>query len=154
MRPNAGHRSGSAFRRTIVDFRCGGANLRSTDHQPIEDDMAESDELERLGELHRRGILTDEEFSRAKSRVLNAAAAPGQAPIVNAINGLQRHRDDRWLAGICGGIGRVTGVASWVWRLLFSALVLCAGTGIVLYLLMWIFVPMDPVRAGAGQATA
>ena len=106
--------------------------------------MAESDELGKLGELHSRGILSDDEFARAKARVLGGSAAQGQAPIVHAINGLHRSRGDRWLGGVCGGIGRSTGIAAWLWRLVFSALALCAGTGIVAYLLLWIFVPLEP----------
>jgi phage shock protein C len=113
--------------------------------------MAESDELGKLGDLHSRGMLSEDEFSRAKARVLNGSA-PGQAPIVHAINGLRRTRDDRWLGGVCGGIGQSTGIASWLWRLAFTALALCAGTGIVLYLLMWIFVPLEAARVGVGQA--
>ena len=115
--------------------------------------MADSDELGKLGDLHSRGVLSDDEFVRAKARVLNgSAAAPGHAPIVHAINGLRRNRDDRWLGGVCGGIGRSTGIAAWLWRLAFSALVLCAGMGVVVYLLMWIFVPLEPARVGVGQA--
>jgi len=124
-------------------------------NEHLEGAMADSDELGKLGDLHGRGILSDDEFSRAKARVLNgygSTAAQGRAPIVHAINGLRRSRDDRWLGGVCGGIGQSTGVAAWLWRLAFSALVLCAGTGIVVYLLMWIFVPLEPARVGAGQA--
>jgi phage shock protein C len=117
--------------------------------------MSDSDELGRLGDLHSRGILSDDEFFRAKARVLSGSAATGgQAPIVQAVNGLRRSRDDRWLGGVCGGIGRATGVASWLWRLIFTFLALCAGTGVLAYVLMWIFVPLDPARAGAGQAVA
>jgi len=115
--------------------------------------MAESDELGKLGDLHSRGVLSDDEFSRAKARVLNGSAAPqGQAPIVRAINGLRRSRDDRWLGGVCGGIGQSTGIAAWLWRLVFTALALCAGTGVLVYLLMWIFVPLELARVGVGQA--
>jgi phage shock protein PspC (stress-responsive transcriptional regulator) len=39
----------------------------------------------------------------------------------------------------------MTGVDSWVWRLLFALLALCAGTGVLLYLLMWILIPADPL---------
>jgi phage shock protein PspC (stress-responsive transcriptional regulator) len=116
--------------------------------------MTESDELEKLGELHDRGILSDDEFTRAKARVLSgSAAAQGQAPIVRALNNLRRSRDDRWLGGVCGGIGRSTGIAAWLWRLLFTALVLCAGAGVLVYLLMWIFVPLEPARMGISQPT-
>jgi phage shock protein C len=116
--------------------------------------MSESDELEKLGDLHRRGILSDDEFTRAKARVLSgSAAAQGQAPIVLALNGLRRSRDDRWLGGVCGGIGRSTGMAAWLWRLIFTLLVLCAGAGGLVYVLMWIFVPLEPVRMGISRPT-
>ena len=32
---------------------------------------------------------------------------------------------------------------AWVWRLLFALLLLCGGAGLVLYLLLWIFVPTE-----------
>jgi len=67
-----------------------------------------------------------------------------QAPV----NALRRSRADRWLGGVCGGIARVTGVESWIWRLLFAWLALCAGTGVLVYLLMWILIPADPVIPG------
>ncbi len=113
--------------------------------------MAESDELGKLGDLHRSGVLSDEEFTRAKARVLGGAAAAGEVPIVDAVNRLRRSRGDRWFGGVCGGIGCATGVASWVWRIVFSALALFAGTGLVVYVLMWIFVPLEPARGSAGQ---
>ena len=115
--------------------------------------MSESDELEKLGELHSRGVLSDDEFSRAKARVLGrSAVTPAKASVADAINGLRRSRDDRWLGGVCGGIGRSTGIAGWVWRLAFSVLALCAGTGLLAYLLLWIFVPLEAARTGVGQA--
>lgn len=66
------------------------------------------------------------------------------APALLAVHALRRSRDDRLLGGVCGGIARVTGVESWIWRLLFALLALCAGTGVVLYLLMWILLPANP----------
>ena len=43
--------------------------------------MALSDELSKLQELHQRDALTDEEFTRAKARLLNepGAASPPRA---------------------------------------------------------------------------
>jgi phage shock protein C len=109
--------------------------------------MALSDELTKLQELHQRGVLTDEEFSRAKARLLDESPAPAATstppPAVAAINALRRSGTDRWIGGVCGGIARATGVDSWVWRLLFALLVFCAGAGVVLYLLLWIFVPTE-----------
>lgn len=109
--------------------------------------MQLSEELDRLGALHERGVLSDEEFVRAKARVLGAGSAPG-APTLQALNALRRSRDDRWLGGVCGGIGRLTGVASWTWRLLFALLALCAGTGVLVYLLLWVLLPADPPTLG------
>jgi phage shock protein PspC (stress-responsive transcriptional regulator) len=106
--------------------------------------MSLSEELVRLSELHLRGRLSDEEFARAKARVL-ASAPEVSAPALMALNALRRSRDDRWLGGVCGGIAHVTGVQSWLWRLLFAMLALCAGTGLLAYLLMWILVPSDPL---------
>lgn len=104
--------------------------------------MSISDDLDKLGALHQRGALSDEEFARAKARVL-AGDVGNSAPGAAAINELRRSRDDRWIGGVCGGLARITGMASWVWRLGFTLLALCGGTGVLFYLLMWIFVPQD-----------
>ncbi|MFO1325712.1 MAG: PspC domain-containing protein [Rubrivivax sp.] len=108
--------------------------------------MALSDDLDKLSELHQRGKLSDEEFARAKARLLDGAP-PEPSNTGNdftaAINALRRSRSDRWLAGVCGGLARATGVESWIWRLIFTALFLCGGSGLLLYVLMWIFVPSE-----------
>jgi phage shock protein C len=114
--------------------------------------MSESDELQKLGELHRSGVLTDDEFVRAKARVLNGAAgACTRAPAGDAIRALRRSRSDRWLGGVCGGIGQATETPAWLWRLLFTLLVLCAGTGVLLYVLLWIFIPAENGPAVSGR---
>jgi phage shock protein PspC (stress-responsive transcriptional regulator) len=109
--------------------------------------MNDADELNKLADLHARGVLNDEEFAKAKARVLGghagygAGAAP--APSVGAVNGLRRARVDRWIGGVCGGIARATGLDSWVWRLIFTVLFLAFGSGILVYVLLWIFVPEE-----------
>jgi len=105
--------------------------------------MAMSDELSKLDELHKRGVLTDEEFVRAKARVLGGPDGGANAPSVAAINALRRSRSDRWIAGVCGGLARATAIESWVWRLAFALLLVFGGVGLLIYLLMWIFVPSD-----------
>jgi phage shock protein PspC (stress-responsive transcriptional regulator) len=109
--------------------------------------MSLSEELSRLGALHERGVLSDEEFASAKARVLGGAAYVS-APVLLAINALRRSRNDRWLGGVCGGIARVTGVESWICRFVFALLALCAGTGVLVYLLMWILIPAEPLLLG------
>jgi phage shock protein C len=109
--------------------------------------MSLSEELGRLAGLHERGAISDEEFARAKTRILGGTPEV-TAPALMAVNALRRSRDDRWLGGVCGGLARVTGIESWLWRLLFALLALCAGTGVLVYVLMWILVPADPLGPG------
>lgn len=111
--------------------------------------MSISDELARLAELHQRGALSDDEFARAKMRVLGSAAQRTEAPVLAALNRLRRSRDDAWLGGVCGGIAQMTGLATWIWRLMFALLALCGGTGVLAYVLMWILVPREDRAFGA-----
>jgi phage shock protein PspC (stress-responsive transcriptional regulator) len=103
--------------------------------------MSFVDELARLEQLRANGTLTDDEFQRAKARLLEPPPAASEAAA--AIQRLRRSRDDRWLGGVCGGLGRVTGVESWIWRLLIAVLFVFGGTGLVIYVLLWIFVPEE-----------
>jgi phage shock protein C len=105
--------------------------------------MSLSDELSKLAALRASGTLSEEEFTRAKDRLLNAQPGHAEEPLSAAVNSFRRSRTDRWLGGVCGGIGRATGVESWVWRLLFAVLFLCFGAGLLVYLLLWLFVPSD-----------
>ncbi len=99
--------------------------------------MGIADDLERLQALRAAGSLSDAEFERAKARVLQGE------PSAPALAKLRRSRSDRWLGGVCGGIAVLTGVDAWIWRLLITALALFGGTGILLYILLWIFVPSE-----------
>ena len=101
--------------------------------------MSVAEEIKRLHELHQAGALSDEEFASAKARLLNNEASP----VSNDISRLRRSRTDRWLGGVCGGLARITGVDSWIWRLLFVMFVLTFGFGLAIYILLWIFVPED-----------
>jgi phage shock protein C len=105
--------------------------------------MALADELSRLAELRANGGLTEEEFRRAKELLLNTEQTRSHDPLASAVNAFRRSRTDRWIGGVCGGIARSTGMEAWVWRLLFAALFICAGAGLLLYVLLWIFVPSE-----------
>jgi len=66
---------------------------------------------------------------------------------MNAIDWLHtftRSRQDRWIGGVCGGLGKHSPIPSWTWRLLFTLSVLIWGTGLLVYILLWIFVPEEP----------
>jgi len=103
-----------------------------------------ADELIKLEQLRERGTLSAEEFDRVKARLLDAfpeVVSPGG--VVHSINRLRRSGHDRWVAGVCGGLAATTGVESWMWRLLMVALAFAGGLGVVIYALLWIFVPAD-----------
>ena len=109
------------------------------------------DELEQLNALHERGALTDEEFALAKKRLLEAA--PGEVESNSAkevrpasnLNRLHRSFTDRWLGGVCGGLGELTGIPAWSWRILFVLTACLHGLGLLMYVLLWIFVPVQEV---------
>ena len=106
--------------------------------------MTISDDLAKLEELRARGTLTEEEFARAKERLLSGEAArAATTPFVTTVNSFRRSRSDRWIGGVCGGLARITGLESWAWRLIFTLFVLCAGTGLLAYILLVIFVPSE-----------
>ncbi len=104
--------------------------------------MSLVEELARLEEMRARGTLSEDEFQRAKAKLIDAEAAP-PSPAAAAINRLRRSRSDKWLGGVCAGIGQVSGVDAWIWRLMFVLLFMFGGTGLVAYLLLWIFVPLE-----------
>jgi phage shock protein C len=106
--------------------------------------MNVSDEIKRLHELHQAGALTDAEFEQAKAKVLAPASLDNPVTdFASEIGALRRSRTDRWLGGVCGGLGKATGMESWIWRLVFVLFTVTFGFGLLIYLLMWIFVPEE-----------
>ncbi len=121
-----------------------------------------SDEIKRLHELHQAGALSDTEFEQAKAKLLNASlnfnersgsgstgssngsnGSKSDNNIANEISQLRRSKGDRWVGGVCGGLGKATGMDSWIWRLVFALFTISFGFGLVIYLLLWIFVPEE-----------
>jgi phage shock protein PspC (stress-responsive transcriptional regulator) len=64
------------------------------------------------------------------------AAAPGPRR-------LKRSRDDRMIAGVCGGLGRYFGIDPVIFRVAAVALVFVGGAGLLLYLAALFLVPSD-----------
>lgn len=112
-----------------------------------------ADEIKRLHELHQSGALTDAEFTQAKEKLLaslnanaaqsqSQAGANGENPFAH-LNQLRRSKTDQWLGGVCGGLGKFTGMETWIWRLMFFLFIACFGFGVIAYLLAWIFIPEE-----------
>lgn len=57
---------------------------------------------------------------------------------------LYRSRDDKVIGGVCGGIAEYTGIDSTIIRLLWILLVLGYGTGLIIYIILMIVIPLEP----------
>ena len=106
------------------------------------------DQLQKLQSLHEQGVLTQEEFTLAKKRVLDGAAAQNSQASTQSNSFLNQFRlstTDKWIGGICGGLATLTNVPAWTWRILFLMTALLHGIGVLVYILLWIFVPVQSV---------
>ncbi|KAB8042492.1 PspC domain-containing protein [Janthinobacterium aquaticum] len=115
-----------------------------------------SEEIKRLHELHLAGALSDTEFAQAKAKLLAGVNLDKQGParstgdiggseLVQEFNRLRRSRRDRWIGGVCGGLAQASGMEAWIWRLVFVLFTTTFGFGVVIYLLLWIFVPDEEI---------
>lgn len=64
-------------------------------------------------------------------------------PVPPPYRRLRRSRDDRWVSGLAGGMGRYFNVDPVLFRIMFVALTLCGGSGILFYLIGWLAVAAD-----------
>ena len=103
--------------------------------------MSTADEIEKLASLRERGVITSDEFERLKSRVLDGTASQHATALTDTV--MRRSISDRWVGGVCGGLARMMGVETWIVRLAVSLLTFFWGTGLVIYILLWMFVPVE-----------
>lgn len=57
---------------------------------------------------------------------------------------LYRSRTNRKLGGVCGGLGAYFNMDPTLFRIIFLILFLGVGQGLVLYIIMWLLVPLEP----------
>jgi phage shock protein C len=60
---------------------------------------------------------------------------------------LYRSRSNRQVAGVCGGLAQYFNLDATLIRILFVVLAVLGGSGLVIYLAMWIIVPKEPAAA-------
>ena len=104
--------------------------------------MSIAEELEKLQLLRDRGTISEQEFARAKQQALDEATARTGSHSA-LLHQLARSRTDRVIAGICGGLGKQTDLPSWAWRVIFCLTLLYFGSGVIIYLLLWVFLPEE-----------
>jgi phage shock protein PspC (stress-responsive transcriptional regulator) len=64
---------------------------------------------------------------------------------------LRRSRGNKIIGGVAGGLAEYSGVDALLWRVGFVALTFAGGSGILVYLLLWLLMPAGP-PVGAGEA--
>lgn len=57
---------------------------------------------------------------------------------------LYRSRDDKMIAGVCGGIAEYFGIDPVIVRVILVVITLMGGAGVLAYLIMWAVVPLAP----------
>lgn len=65
---------------------------------------------------------------------------------------LRRSKDDRVLAGVCGGLGQYLGIDPVLLRIAFVVLTVGGGSGVLLYLVGWIAIPEAETGERIGPA--
>jgi phage shock protein C len=76
---------------------------------------------------------------------------------------LYRSSTDTMVAGVCGGLGQYLGIDPVLIRLFFVLLTLGGGSGVLIYLICWVVIPLEggaaiasseTMRAGADEIAA
>ena len=84
--------------------------------------MSIADELAKLETLRSSGAINDEEFAQAKALVLkglpstaslSGAGLSSPPSPANPLRRFARSSRDKWLGGVCGGLGVHTEIPSW-----------------------------------------
>jgi phage shock protein C len=63
---------------------------------------------------------------------------------MDATRKLYRSKTNRQLAGVCGGLAEYFNLDATLIRVLFVVLAVLGGSGIILYIALWIIVPREP----------
>jgi phage shock protein C len=90
--------------------------------------------------------LESELESTAAPEATTAVTAPGSRR-------LHRSRDDRVIAGVCGGLGEYFGVDAVLVRIAALVLLFAGGAGALLYLIGWVAMPEESETEAVGATT-
>jgi phage shock protein C len=69
--------------------------------------------------------------------------APEPPPPAGGQRVVRRSRDERVVAGVCGGIGRYLGIDPVLLRIAFVILALANGLGLIAYVIAWVVIPEE-----------
>jgi phage shock protein C len=75
---------------------------------------------------------------------LGSPASIAKGGAMDSTRKLYRSKSDRVLAGVCGGLAQYFNLNATLIRVLFVLLAVLGGSGLVLYVALWIIVPNQP----------
>jgi len=73
-----------------------------------------------------------------------AKQSPAPSAGVSPRRRLLRSSTDRRIAGVCGGLADYFDLDATLIRVIWVLLLLCGGTGLLAYIILWIVVPLAP----------
>lgn len=72
------------------------------------------------------------------------SGSPGLSPATGTRKRLMRSSTDKKIAGVCAGLADYFDLDPTIIRVVWLLLVLCGGTGLIAYIVMWIVLPVAP----------
>ena len=81
----------------------------------------------------------------AKQPASGTAAQTPPPPAARAARKLMRSSTDKKLGGVCAGVGNYFDVDVTLVRVLWLLAVFCGGTGLLLYVILWLVLPVEPL---------
>lgn len=115
--------------------------------------MSLADEIAKLDSLRQAGVLSEDEFQKAKTRLLT-----GESPNpseTQSDGGFKlrwcKKKEGAFIAGVCTGIASATASPTWFWRLVFF-IAACApqhywepacSFSLIVYIFLALFMPKE-----------
>jgi phage shock protein C len=83
-----------------------------------------------------------------------AQAAPAAAAPPRSARKLMRSSTDKKISGVCAGVATYLDLDVTLVRVLWVLAFLCGGTGLLLYVILWIVLPVEPLYVPVATPTS
>jgi phage shock protein C len=84
----------------------------------------------------------------------SGGGVPAYTPAPSGRHKLMRSSADRKIGGVCAGLADFLDLDATIIRVVWLLAVLCAGTGLFVYLVLWIVLPVAPAGVMTASAAA
>ncbi|HET9801844.1 MAG TPA: PspC domain-containing protein [Candidatus Acidoferrum sp.] len=83
-----------------------------------------------------------------------AGPVPTPTPAQHSRGKLMRSSTDKKLGGVCAGVGNYLDLDVTLVRVLWVLAFFCGGTGLLLYIILWIVLPVEPMYVPVAAQSA